>query len=146
MDVRLILLHQELRNQITCLSSVLSTFEKSNAAAGQWLAVSGGYTYGGRLILHMEVLFVIINDLEAYFTWKTTNVLDLLIENRELINANVHNFRFLTWLENPLQVFVDIPALWIPPLDGTSRQPYGKSTHTIKLTDMDYPCHGNFHG
>ena len=44
----------------------------------------------------MEVLFVIINDLEAYFTWKTTNVLDLLIENRELINANVHNFRFLT--------------------------------------------------
>ena len=44
----------------------------------------------------MEVLFVMINDLEAYFTQIITNVLDMLIEIRELVNANAHNFKFLT--------------------------------------------------
>ena len=67
-----------------------------------------------KFILHIEVFFVMSNVLETYFfrTITNTNVLDMLIENRELININVHNFCLLLNLtENPLQVFVDIPVL-----------------------------------
>ena len=45
-----------------------------------------------KFILHIEVFFVMSNDLEAYFFRTITNVLDMLIENRELVNINVHNF------------------------------------------------------
>ena len=158
MDVRLIPLPQELRNQITCLSSVLSAFwgteccvHLRHAAAGPWRAVSGGSLYGGKVHpAHRSVLF------DEQWPWGVlfrtiTNVLDMLIENRGLINTNVHNFLIFTWLENPLQAFVDNRASWKIPLDGTSimvvyPQSYGKSTHTTKLTDKDYPCYGNFHG
>ena len=51
---------------------------------------------GGKFILHIEVFFAMSNDLEAYFFRTITSVLDMLIENRELININVHNFSFLT--------------------------------------------------
>ena len=56
MDVRLIPLTLELRDLITCLSSVLSAFEESSAAfghaaAGQRWAVPGDYTYGGKVQL-----------------------------------------------------------------------------------------------
>ena len=158
MDICLIPLPQELRNQITCLSSVLSAFwgteccmHLGHAVVGPWQAVSGGSMYGGRVHpAHRSDLF------DEQWPWGVlfrtiTNVLDMLIENRELININVHNFSFLTWLENPLQAFVDSPASWIFLLDGTSimmvyPQPYGKSTHTIKSSDMDNPFYGNFHG
>ena len=74
MDVRLIPLPQELRNQITCLFSVLSAFEESSAACisdmlrqvsnGQYLEA---IRMAEKFILHIEVFFVMNNDLEAYF-------------------------------------------------------------------------------
>ena len=56
MDVRLTPLPQELRNQITYLSSVISAFEESSAAfghaaAGQRWAVPGDFMYGGKVQL-----------------------------------------------------------------------------------------------
>ena len=49
-----------------------------------------------KFILLIEVFFVMSNVLETYFfrfrTITNTNVLDMLIENRELKNINVHNF------------------------------------------------------
>ena len=33
-----------------------------------------------KFILHIEVFFVMSNDLEACFSWAITNVLDMLIE------------------------------------------------------------------
>ena len=60
-----------------------------HVAAGPRRAVSGSYMYGGKVHpAHRSVLC----DLEAYFFRTITNVLDMLIENRELININVHNF------------------------------------------------------
>ena len=47
---------------------------------------------GEKFILHIEVFFAMSNDLEAYFFRTITSVLDMLIENRELITTNVHNF------------------------------------------------------
>ena len=74
MDVRLFPLPQELRNQITCLFSVLSAFEESSAACisdmlrqvsnGQYLEA---IRMAEKFILHVEVLFATIDDLEAYF-------------------------------------------------------------------------------
>ena len=101
MDVRLIPLPQERRNQITCLFSVLSAFEESSAACisdmlrqvsnGQYLEA---IRMAEKFILHIEVFFVMSNVLETYFfqTITNTNVLDMFIENRELKNINVHNF------------------------------------------------------
>ena len=64
-----------------------------------WQVRDGQYLEAIRMaekfILHMEVLFVMIDDLEAYFTQTITNVLDMFIDKRELINANVHDFKFL---------------------------------------------------
>ena len=61
-----------------------------HAAAGLWRAVSGSYMYGGKV--HPAHRSVLCDVLEAYFCRAITNVLDMLIENRELINTNVHNF------------------------------------------------------
>ena len=66
MDVRLILLLQELHNQITCLFSVLSASEESSAVADQQWAVSGGHTYGGKV--HPARGSAFCGDLEANFT------------------------------------------------------------------------------
>ena len=76
MDVRLFPLPLELRNQITCLFSVLSAFEESSDACisdmlrqvsnGQYLEA---IRMAEKFILHVEVLFATIDDLEAYFTW-----------------------------------------------------------------------------
>ena len=99
MDVRLTPLPQELRNQITYLSSVLSAFEESSAACiSDMLRQVRDEQYleairmAEKFILHIEVFFVMSNDLEVYFFWTITNVLDMFIENRELININVHIF------------------------------------------------------
>ena len=51
---------------------------------------------GENFILHIEVFFAMSNDLEAYFFRTITSVLDMLIENRELKNMNVHNFFLVT--------------------------------------------------
>ena len=72
-----------------------------HVAAGTRRAVSGSYTYGGKVHLaHRSVL------CDEQWPWGVlfqtiTNVLDMLIENIELININVHNFWVLLWLENP---------------------------------------------
>ena len=75
-----------------------SAFEESSAACisdilrqvrdGQYLEA---IRIAEKFILHIEVFFVMSIDLEAYFSWTITNVLDMLIENRGLINMNVHN-------------------------------------------------------
>ena len=74
MDVRLIPLPQELRNQITCLLSVLSAFEESSAACisdmlrqvsnGQYLEA---IRMAEKFILLIEVFFVMDGGLGAYF-------------------------------------------------------------------------------
>ena len=67
-----------------------------HVAAGPRRAVSGSYMYGGKVHpAHRSVL------CDGRWPWGVlfrtiTNVLDMLIENRELININVHNFSFLT--------------------------------------------------
>ena len=48
-----------------------------------------------KFILLIEVFFLMNNDLEAYFFGQLQMFLDMLIENIELININVHNFLFL---------------------------------------------------
>ena len=74
MDVSLIPLPQELRNQITYLSSVLSAFEESSAACisdmlrqvrdEQYLEV---LRMVEKIILLIEVFFVMDGGLGAYF-------------------------------------------------------------------------------
>ena len=74
MDVRLNPLPQELRNQITYLSSILSAFEESSAACisdilrqvrdEQYLEA---IRLAEKFILPIEVFFMMSDDLEAYF-------------------------------------------------------------------------------
>ena len=83
MDVRLIHLPQEFRNQNTCVFSVLSATKESSATCVSGRVRDEQYLEAIRMaekfILHIEVFFVMSFDLEAYFFRTITNVLDICL-------------------------------------------------------------------